>query len=164
MYHKSWLTEYVTNKKPFICPFLQNVATTWFLKGSKIRFSALNNGKTVRKACQDCALCGVPPPKWPSIPEDAALSNISWWDVMEKCMTSSAMEQQGSSDLGTKASVMTNIIGHRGCYSNCCLVKYVKNMFKYSQILDILNIHRKIGLDCAIMVIFVTYRYCIIII
>lgn len=80
---------------------------------SKIGFSALNNGKTVRKACQDCALCGVPPPKWPSIPEDAALSNISWWDVMEKCMTSSAMEQRGSSDLGTRASVMTNIIRHQ---------------------------------------------------
>lgn len=47
------------------------------LKGSNIGFSALNNGKTVRKACQGCALCGVPPPKWPSIPEDAALSNIS---------------------------------------------------------------------------------------
>lgn len=96
------------------------------VKGSKIGFSALNNGKTVRKACQDCALCGIPPPKWPSIPEDAALSNISWWDVMEKCMTSSAMEQRGSSDLGTKALVMTNTSGHRRCYSSYSLLKCVK--------------------------------------
>lgn len=64
--------ESVTNKILYICEEQHD-----FKKGSKLGLSALNNGKTVRKPCQDCALCGVPPPKWPSIPEDAALSNIS---------------------------------------------------------------------------------------
>lgn len=44
------------------------------LQRSKIGLGALNNGETARKACRDSTLCGAPPPKWPSIPEDAALS------------------------------------------------------------------------------------------
>lgn len=65
--------------------------------------------EATRKACQCCALCGVPPPKWTSIPGDAALSNISRFDVTEKCATSSALQQQGSSDLGSQAPVIMNI-------------------------------------------------------
>lgn len=53
--------------------------------GGHIGFIAVNKvDTTVRKACQGCALCGLPPPKWPCFPGYAKLSNISRWDVMEE--------------------------------------------------------------------------------
>lgn len=78
--------------------------------GSKIGLSALNNVRTGRKGCQECALCGTPLPKWPSIPKDAALSNISRWDVMEKCMTFFCEAERGGFDLWRPVTEQNNDI------------------------------------------------------